>query len=317
MMALAKIFSPGGPYQRLLHERSNGRIELDIIGDAFPMADVLEAVGTGKIDMGEAGTPYLSATYPLWAWEAIPGILSEDRFTAIYEQLAVYLDPTVRDIYDKTFREVGAVFLLADIQGDNGAIWSTKKVTTVNDLKGLKLRATAKMVSQSLQMAGASPVTIGAGDFASAVASGVVDGVITGIPYGWDAAKMHTLTSSVTVGPFEPGWTASIIMNAEKFDALPADLQQILREVSDETAWMVAAACVDEQQISAWALAEMSDFEYLRFESGEWDKLVKMLEPMRQVWLDDVEASGSPYGPAMLDAIEAAKAEYHAFETHP
>jgi hypothetical protein len=61
----------------------------------------------------------------------------------------------------------------------------------------------------------------------------------------------------------------------------------------------------------------MSDFELLRFESGEWDKLVKMLEPMRQVWLDDVEASGSPYGPAMLDAIEAAKAEYHAFETHP
>lgn len=316
-MAVAKIFSPGGPYQRLLHKRSNGRIELNIVGDAFPMADVLEAVGTGKIDMGEAGTPYQSATYPLWNWEAIPGILSEDRFTAIYEQLAIYLDPTVRDIYDKTFREAGAVFLFADIQGDNGGIWSTKRVTTVNDLKGLKLRATGKMVSQSLQMAGASPVTIGAGDFASAVASGVVDGVITGIPYGWDAAKMHTLTSSVTVGPFEPGWTASIIMNAEKFDALPADLQQILREVSDETAWMVASAVVDEQQICAWALDAMSDFELLRFESGEWDKLVKMLEPMSQVWLDDVEASGSPYGPAMLDAIEAAKAEWHAFETHP
>jgi hypothetical protein len=41
----SQIYRPGGEMQRLLHERSNGRIQLEIISRMFSTADLFAAVG--------------------------------------------------------------------------------------------------------------------------------------------------------------------------------------------------------------------------------------------------------------------------------
>ena len=47
----SQIYRPGGEMQRMLYERSNGRIQLEIISRMFPTEDLFSAVAKGKADV--------------------------------------------------------------------------------------------------------------------------------------------------------------------------------------------------------------------------------------------------------------------------
>ncbi|MEA3360811.1 MAG: hypothetical protein U9R17_15585, partial [Thermodesulfobacteriota bacterium] len=102
----SQIYKPGGEMQRMLYERSGGRIQLKIVSRMFPATDILQAVATGKADMGDVPMPWHSGTYPLWNWGEIPGIVDEDPVKGLAEELAIYKDKGVMEIYDNTMGKI-------------------------------------------------------------------------------------------------------------------------------------------------------------------------------------------------------------------
>ncbi len=127
---------------------------------------------------------------------------------------------------------------------DGSLMHTTKKqIKTLEDFKGLKLRAPTRQGSKILAALGATPVPMPLPQAAEALSKGVIDGVM--IP--WEvvpAVKFDEVTKFHTeAAPGEPQISNTVFlfgMNPAKYDALPAELKKIIDSNSgpDPSAWV-------------------------------------------------------------------------------
>lgn len=304
----SRVYMPGGWLQRMLYERSNRRLQLKIVPRMFDAMDMLRAVAQGQADMADIPTPWYSGTYPLWNWEDIPGIYSLDAIQGYQEGNAVYSDPKFLEIYDKSFREAGVIFWFPTQWGPSGSLWSTKPITKLADMKGLKFRVHSTLAGEGIKRMGGSPISIAASEVPAAIKSGVADGSTLSLFYGYQIG-MADVAKNFVYSPLAPGWTASTIMNAKKFDALPADLKKILMEVGQEVGRMDAVALTGEQSMGE-EVAKLAGVKISNFEPAEQKTIQELIKPLEDEWLK----TAGPLGPQLLSAIHDAVAKFRAFQ---
>jgi len=106
-----------------------------------------------------------------------------------------------------------------------------KQVETLEDLKGLKLRAPSRFTNKLLASLGATPVGMPISQVGEAISKGVIDGAV--MP--WEvvpAFKLHEMvryhTETDRSVPALYSAMLAIVMNKARYDALPADLKAII-----------------------------------------------------------------------------------------
>ncbi|MBE0618501.1 MAG: TRAP transporter substrate-binding protein DctP [Proteobacteria bacterium] len=303
----SQVYAPGGVLQRMLYERSGGRLQLKIIPRMFPSTDIFQAVAQGKADLGDVPMPWHSGTYPLWNWGEIPGIVSEDPVQGLAEELAVYQDPRVRKIYDDTMGKLNLKYWFVTQWDPANGIWSKKMIEGLDDLKGLKVRAGGSLPTIGLKALGMGPVTISGSELAPAMMAGTIDAVLTSLGYGYSiglaqASKCFTLT------PLSPTWTAVTVVNKKKFDALPADLQKIFLEVGREVEQMVSLSTTAEYILSADAV-ELSGVKRVQLSKEDREKALQLVKPVEEEWLKQTGKEGAE----LLAVIRDVVAKYRSF----
>jgi hypothetical protein len=85
----------------------------------------------------------------------------------------------LRPYLEKSFAEKG-VTMLADYTYPLQVIWGKKKLTSLDDIKGMKLRVAQPEQGEMVRRFGGTSVTISAPEVPSALDRGVVDGIFTG-----------------------------------------------------------------------------------------------------------------------------------------
>jgi TRAP-type C4-dicarboxylate transport system substrate-binding protein len=296
----SQVYRPGGVLQRMLYTRSDGRIKLNIVSRMFPASDVLKAVARGKADMGDVPMPFHSGTYPLWNWGDIPGIVNPDPVVGLEEELAVYEDPEVLTIYDETMEKLGLKFWFVTQWDPANGIWSKKKIDSLDDFKGMKIRASGYMGNLGLEALGASPVTIAGSELAPAMMTGTVDGVLTSLGYGYSIG-LADVSNYFTLTPLSPTWSAVTVINKKTFESLPKDLQNIVMEVGREVQRMIRLSTTAEY-IMSLDTVELSGVERVKLPDDVYEKALKSAQVVREKWL---ELTGEQ-GKELLQEIEGA-----------
>lgn len=306
----SQIYRPGGEMERMLYERSGGRIQLEIIPRMFPSGDMFTAVAKKKADMGDIAMPWLSGTYPIWNWGEIPGIVNEDPVKGLAEELAVYQDKEVQKIYDKTLTKFDLKFWFVTQWDPANGIWSNKDITTLEDLKGMKIRVGGYLPTQGIKALGASPVTIAGSELAPAMMAGTIDGVLTSLGYGYSIG-LGKVSKYFSLTPLSPTWTAVTLINKQSFDALPADLQEIVMEVGSDLQQMVSLSTTAEYVMSLDTV-DLSGVKRTRLEENAQVKAVEASAVVEKEWL----AADGPWKnerPALLKAVKNAIDNYRNF----
>ncbi len=303
----AQVFRPGGEMHRMVHERSDGRIKLKIISRMFPNMDILQAVATGKADMGDVAMPYHSGTYPLWNWGEVPGIIDEEHIKGFAEEQAVFQDPRVLDIYDRTMGKIGLKFWFVTQWEPAVAIWAKQKFSSVDDMQGLKMRVYGYLPTLAIKALGASPVTIASGELAPAIMAGTVDAAVTSVSFGYTMG-LHKVTKYITLLPISSTWSAVTVINAKKYNSLPPDLQKVLMEVGRELQQMVALSTTAEYIMSEDTV-KLSGVEIGKFRPDDRKKVIEKLKVVETEW---TKLAGTD-GQALLSAIKDSVARYNAF----
>lgn len=303
----SQIYRPGGEMQRMLWERSEGRIKLRIISRMFPTDQLLQAVATGKADMADVAMPWESGTYPLWNWGEIPGIVDEDPVAGLAEELAVYQDPKVMEIYDRTMSKINLKFWFITQWDPANGVWANREVRSLDDLKGMKIRVGGYLPTLGIRALGASPVTIAGSELAPAMMAGTVDGVLTSLGYGYSIG-LAKVSKTFTLTPLSPTWTAVTVMNAKKFNSLPPDLQKIVMEVGQELQQMVRLSTTAEYIMSIDTV-DLSGVKRATLPSAEREKALEACKVVEEEWLKRTGKDGEE----LLEAIKAAVAEYRNF----
>jgi len=195
--------------------------------DPFKETDFPHAVIEGRVDMARWHANWTSGTFPLWDSTSLPFL-----YTSYAQFQRASHDPRYKEIYEKSFNDVGLVGLATYADDGNPVIWATKPIRTVEDFKGMKLRAPGLLGAHNMKALGASPVTIPGPEVPEALLRGVIDGALSDRSWarGAGIADVTTHVSRWDMVLIIPQWIA---INKETFEALPPDLQGVILEVSD------------------------------------------------------------------------------------
>jgi len=191
-----------GAAQRLaqvVEESSSGRFRIEVFasGQIVQAFDVFDAASKGTIEAFMAAPVYWFAKEPAIEWfGTIPFGMNPEGMTAWYYQGDGL----------KLWEETYAAYNLVPRQGPafapQMAGWFKKKLTTVGDYKGLKVRMGSNLGRKVVAKAGATTVLTPAADIYSALERGVIDAAEWVGPYDDMKLGLHQTARHY----YYPGW---------------------------------------------------------------------------------------------------------------
>ena len=303
----SQVYRPLGEMERMVHERTGGRVKLKIISRMFPTRQLLQAVATGKADMTDVAMPWESGSYPLWNWGAIPGIVDKNPTKALAEELAVYEDPKVMEIYDRTMKKLNLKFWFVTQWDPANMIWSNKEIKTLDDYRDMKIFVPGYLPTMGIKALGGSPVTITGSELAPAMMAGTVDGVLTSLGYGYSIG-LAKVSKYIQLTSLSPTWTAVTVINRKKFESMPPDLQKALMDVGKELQRMVCLSTTAEYVMSVDTVA-LSGVKKTSLLPAEQKKALEKTQVVEKEWL---KMTGDD-GKEMLKAVKDAVSRYRNF----
>lgn len=192
--------------------------------------------------------------------------------------------------------------------GSSFHLSSAKGVKTLDELKGLKIRAATRLNSRMLAALGATPVQMPLPAVPEAMAKGVIDGAM--VPWeGVPAAKLQEIAKShLDVPAGAPKFANSIfafVMNQARYDALPAELKKVIdaNAGAEASAW-AGGTGFDSVVAANHKLATDRGNVVNALADAELARWIKASESVDDEWVKEVTAKGAN-GKALLDAARA------------
>ena len=206
----------------------------------------------------------------------------------------------------------GTKILMAHVHDGSQLHFASKQVKTLEDMKGLKVRAPTRIGTRMLAAVGATPIQMPVPQVPEAIAKGVVDG--TSIP--WEvvpALKVQEVTKFHTeTGPGQRKMSNAIFvvaMNEARYNSLPADLKKVIDANSgaEASAWAgkVWDSTIAPGRKSATDRGNTVDV----LSATEYQRWEKATEIVAQDWIKDVAAKGGD-GNKLLESAKALLNQY-------
>ena len=201
----------------------------------------------------------------------------------------------------------GTHLILAHVHDGAVLHFASKEVKTMEDLKGLKVRAPTRIGTKVLTALGAVPVQMPAPQVPEALAKNVIDGlsfpweVVPGLKIQ-EVAKTHTETPPGQ--PYMSNTIFVVAMNQAKYDGLPPDLKQVIDANSGLAASKWAGQVWDSTVAPAHKLALERKNTINVLTPAEFQRWQKATEGVEKDWFTEVAAKGVN-GPALLEDAKA------------
>lgn len=271
-------------------QQTNGELLINLhLGGSLPInaSNITAAVADGVVQMGDDG--FSTGNVPITAILRLPMLVQSDAELA--KAMAI-----LRPYLDQDYGKKGIV-VLSQYSYPFQVIWGRKKITSLADIKGLKLRVTSVEQGEFIRRFGGVPLTIGTPDVAASLDRGVVDGALTASSGG--GVTWHDLLK------YRYGFPTSyvnstVIVNQDAFQKLPAATQKIVHDAAMEAA--------------AWAIGDMNRQEDAL--TAQWGKEGMIVTPASP---DDIKLATeklSPYwdewakahGPEAIEVLAKIRA---------
>jgi len=274
---------------------SNGRIKITtyINSELGDPTEVIDQIRTGVVDGGIFTTGHmayyndkLNAT--MWPYMFIS-----------YDHAANAYQGEVGDYMKQMAADAGFTVLDWMYYGFRN-LSSNRIVNSVADIKGMALRVPSERVNQlTMKAFGASCSTIAFSELYLALSQGVVDGQENPIA-SMDSINVQEVNKFVAMIEYT-FFTSGMVMNPDKFNALPADLQEIIKKASADAAAYEMEIFVDEEN----ALIEKFKEAGVTFTYPDKDECAAAAEPAMDELKQDYDAA---FVEEWLGLIEASKA---------
>jgi TRAP-type mannitol/chloroaromatic compound transport system substrate-binding protein len=211
---------------QLITANSGGRIKVTVYGagELVPPLEVFGAVSEGTAQLGHGAAYYWKGkAEALQFFAAVPfGMTAQEMNGWLYYGGGIEL-----------WQEICAPFNVLPFPGGNTGVqmggWFNKEINSVADLEGLKMRIPG-LGGEILKRAGGTPVLLAGGEIFTALQTGSIDATEWIGPYNDLAFGLHQAAKFYYYpGWHEPGTMLECIVNKAAFEALPADLQGIVK----------------------------------------------------------------------------------------
>jgi TRAP-type mannitol/chloroaromatic compound transport system substrate-binding protein len=210
-------------WTKKVEKASNGRLIIKAFpaGAVVPGAEQWEAVQKGVVEMALSYGGFWVSKTPVAGFSVgIPFTLRDIQDQYVFFQ-KIGLEDLVRSNYAKQ-----NIHLLRQLPCFSSVMSSKKPITSVADLKGLKVRATG-MVGEMLAAAGAAVSYVPGPEIYGALEKGIVDAAVYGPLSTQYEMGFHEITKYVAMPPFASEGD-EVIINLDAWKTLPEDLKMLL-----------------------------------------------------------------------------------------
>ena len=203
--------------------------------------------------------------------------------------------------------------LAVHVHGPGNIYTKSKAVTTMADLKGLKVRAPTRQVNKMVAMMGATPVAMPVPQVTEALSKGVIDGAV--IPYevapGLKVQELTNFTAE-TDRSYNALYTTVFIvpMNKAKYESLPADLKAVIDKNSGrEFSAFLGKTQAGQDTPSKQVFLDAKNQKITVIPKAELEQWKKATDSLDDAWVKEMTAKGMD-GKAMLDGASALIKQY-------
>lgn len=148
----------------------------------YKPVETMNQLTLGNLEMGTVDSD--GAAWDPWCY-----IWSQPMVLTTFGAHVEYPTTSVANMFVERMAKKGIKVMGWEMESTYGGIACSKRLLTLGDLKGKKIRISAALTQGPLvESWGASPVSLAWGDVPNALQSGVVDGVITSVG-GWRSIK--------------------------------------------------------------------------------------------------------------------------------
>ena len=293
------------PFAELVERETEGRLRLAPFTDKLlhgPI-DGFKAAVTGITDYPHSYITYQPGSFRLLHASQLPFLFSSPQVASL----------VVEELYPKHFKSeferMGVYFAHCDCTSPYNIISKTP-IRSLEDLNGIKIRATGGLTAEIFRELGAAPVAIAAAETYPAFQRGVIDAVSLS-PSDIVAYRLHE------IGPYYTRVDINVLilhycLNRQSFDALPDDLRasfyQLLRIRSQ-----IAVQNFYSGPGHAHAFATLRDYgvDVFDLDGDELERWRQRVTPLKERYIAQNEAEGLPAREVVAD-LEALAAEYAA-----
>lgn len=205
---------------------SGGRLTVQVFsaGEMVPALGALDAVIDGSAEMSHGAAYYWqNKSQGLSFFTGVPYGMTSRELTAWVRYLGG------QEIWDEIYDQFGVQGFLSGDTGTQAGGWFRNELTGVADIQGLRFR-TPGLGGQTWAKLGAAVTNMAAGEIFAALQSGTLDAAEFVGPYNDLALGFYQIAKNYYFPSFvEPGLATEVTVNKAKFQALPADLQEIVR----------------------------------------------------------------------------------------
>ena len=211
---------------KVVEETSGGRFRIEVFpgGQIMPPFDCFDAASKGTIEAFMAIAYYWTAKEPAVEWFAtVPFGMNPEGMAAWYYQ------GDGLKLWEEAYVPFNLVPRPAMSAAPQMAGWFRKKMNTIGDYKGIKMRIGTGLGGKVYVKAGGTAVLTPGAEIYAALERGVIDAAEWVGPHDDMKLGLHkTARYYYYPGWHEPGSTNEFGFNKKAYDALPVDLRRTL-----------------------------------------------------------------------------------------
>lgn len=294
------------PWTQDVERATNGRVKITIypLQTMMKPMDAWEGVKSGAVDIAWIFSGYLSHQLDLSESITLPFIIPNGDMGS----------RVAWNLYQR-FPEIQAQMTdvkILSVCTTEPYLWLTtrKQVKTLEDLKGIKIRATGGSSADMITILGGIPVAVAMPETYIALQRGVIDGTLSPTLPVLDF-KLYEVCKYCTYMPTVCSYFV-LTMNKDVWNEMPPDIQQGIMSVSGETqARRYGAGVFDYTRRELPKIARATGFEVNEYavpqeEVTRWINIAG--KPLWKSWVSRMEAKGHKVASQILeDAINMVK----------
>jgi len=267
-----------------VEKRTKGRVKVEYYpgGTLTSAPQCYQGVIDGISDIGFSVLAYSRGRFPTMAAVDLPlgytsGQVATEVANAVYQKFQ-----------PKEFKDVEVMYFHA--HGPGLIHTSEKEIRSMADLQGVKIRATGNS-AKVIKALGGIPVAMPMPDSYQNIQKGVVDGGIYPMETnkGWRLAEVVSYVTDTYAAAYTT--TFFVVMNQEKWQTLPQDIQKIIQKINSE--WITKhGKAWDESDKEGLSYFTQKGNKVIHLDDQETKKWKAAVQPMINDYVQSVSAKG-------------------------
>ena len=283
-------------------EATGGEIDFEAYHAAQLGKESTVVVGSGLADFGIINASYEIEKLPLSAVAELPGFHTNSCEGGV-RQMALSGEGGI--LHEEEYKKLGIRVVYTQVLPPYTVQTNTKPVTSVDDMKGLKLRANGSM-AKAVDALGGVPLQVTSPEFYDALKRGVVDGGLWPTGSTRQVGLEDVLNFEVD-GPPMGGGVATFVINEKLWQSFDADTQAMIMEAGAKTTQYMCDWLDGKDKSEREFLTQNGMLKVNKLSDEEAAKWSSMTANVAAQWVEEMESKGRP-GQAVLDAARAAGA---------